>query len=136
MAKAKTRTAEPVTIDIVDLITAKLDELEGISVTRDAWENEAPEQYGVIEMDEEPTQLAADGRVIDEVYRLTLTLYVNGSSDNWAQDVREKLEELESAYDWLTIGCRMIMHQFVFSIGKVRWAFRLTVPGPLVRTVT
>lgn len=135
MARTK-KNAEPVTIDIVDLITAKLDEMEGISVTRDAWENEAPEQYGVIEMDEEPMQISADGHVIDENYRLTLTLYVNGSSDAWADNVREKLDELESAYEWLDIGCRMIMHQFVFSIGKVRWAFRLTVPGPLIRTVT
>jgi len=135
MARTK-KNAEPVTIDIVDLITAKLDEMEGISVTRDAWENEAPEQYGVIEMDEEPMQISADGHVIDENYRLTLTLYVNGSSDAWAGNVREKLDELESAYEWLDIGCRMIMHQFVFSIGKVRWAFRLTVPGPLIRTVT
>jgi len=135
MAKAK-KNAEPVTIDIVDLITAKLDEMEGISITRDAWENEAPEQYGVIEMDEEPMQISADGHVIDENYRLTLTLYVNGSSDAWADNVREKLDELESAYEWMDIGCRMIMHQFVFSIGKVRWAFRLTVPGPLIRTVT
>ena len=135
MARTK-KNAEPVTIDIVDLITAKLDEMEGISVTRDAWENEAPEQYGVIEMDEEPMQISADGHVIDENYRLTLTLYVNGSSDTWADNVREKLDELESAYEWLDIGCRMIMHQFVFSIGKVRWAFRLTVPGPLIRTVT
>ena len=135
MARAK-KNAEPVTIDIVDLITAKLDEMEGISITRDAWENEAPEQYGVIEMDEEPIQQIADGHVIDETYRLTLTLYVNGSSDTWADNVREKLDELESAYEWLDIGCRMIMHQFVFSIGKVRWAFRLTVPGPLIRTVS
>lgn len=135
MARAK-KNAEPVTIDIVDLITAKLDEMEGISITRDAWENEAPEQYGVIEMDEEPIQQIADGHVIDETYRLTLTLYVNGSSDAWADNVREKLDELESAYEWLDIGCRMIMHQFVFSIGKVRWAFRLTVPGPLIRTVS
>lgn len=133
MARAKKNA---VTIDIVDLITAKLDEMEGISITRDAWENEAPEQYGVIEMDEEPMQISADGHVIDENYRLTLTLYVNGSSDAWADNVREKLDELESAYEWLDIGCRMIMHQFVFSIGKVRWAFRLTVPGPLIRTVT
>ena len=135
MARTK-KNAEPVTIDIVDLSTAKLDEMEGISVTRDAWENEAPEQYGVIEMDEEPMQISADGHVIDENYRLTLTLYVNGSSDAWADNVREKLDGLESAYEWLDIGCRMIMHQFVFSIGKVRWAFRLTVPGPLIRTVT
>lgn len=135
MARTK-KNAEPVTIDIVDLITAKLDEMEGISITRDAWENEAPEQYGVIEMDEEPMQISADGHVIDENYRLTLTLYVNGSSDAWADNVREKLDELESAYEWLDIGCRMIMHQFVFSIGKVRWAFRLTIPGPLIRTVT
>jgi hypothetical protein len=135
MARTK-KNAEPVTIDIVDLITAKLDEMEGISVTQDAWKNKAPEEYGVIEMDEEPMQISADGHVIDENYRLTLTLYVNGSSDAWADNVREKLDELESAYEWLDIGCRMIMHQFVFSIGKVRWAFRLTVPGPLIRTVT
>lgn len=135
MARPKKTAPTTITVDVVDLITSALDQLDGISFARDAWENKAPDQYGVVEMTEEPTQMTADGKVVDEIYRLNVTLYVNGADDTWADKVRQKMELLEATYEWLDIGCRMVMHQYEFSIGKVRWAFRLSVPGPLVRTI-
>lgn len=139
MAKRKvalTATQTVTTIDVIDLITTTLDSIEGISFARDAWENKAPDQYGVVEMAEEPRVMIADGKVIDETYLLNVTLYVNGAGDSWPETIRAKLENLEATYEWLDIGCRLVLHQYDYTIGKVRWTFRLTVPGPLVRTVT
>ena len=134
MARTK-KSAETVTVDVADLITEKLNELNGIEFARDAWQNEAPAQYGVTELAQEPNLIMADGKVIDEIYQMNVTLYVNGADDNWADAVREKTEELEAAYEWMDISFRMMQRIYLHDIGKVQWTFRLNFSGPLVRTL-
>lgn len=121
------------TIDVLDLITAKLNELEGIEFARDAWENEAPDQYGVVEMSGVPTVYYADGHPTDCIYQVLVTLYVTGANDEWAGKVTEKLMALESANPWLDLSCRLTEHTYLFDINKVRWAFSVRVWAPLVR---
>jgi len=144
MARRKTLATAPaaeptvvtVTVDIADLITEKLNELSGIEIARDAWDQKAPEQYGVTTLSLEPTVQYADGHLIDEIYTTTLDLYVNNSADDWPALVREKLDELEAANGWMDLICRMTLREYVFDIDKVHWQFQIQTTGPLIRTVT
>lgn len=102
---------------------------------RDAWENKAPDQYGVVELNEEPQREFADGKAIDEAFRLTVTLYVNGGGNTWWKDVTDKMQALEDANSsWMGIVCRLTDHEYLYDIHKVRWVFTLEVAAPLVHT--
>jgi len=141
MAKRKTALAATpavttVTVDVADLITEKLNTLAGIEFARDAWENKAPEQYGVVTLGMEPVAMYADGHLIDEAYQCTVDMYTNGSSDEWPALVREKLDELDDAYDWLDLNCRLTARAYLFDIDKVQWTFRVFFAGPITRTLT
>ena len=64
MARTRNRAAaEPqtVTVNAMDKIVTKLNTLEGIEFAKDAWVNEAPANYGVVELSGEARQLWADG---------------------------------------------------------------------------
>lgn len=130
MAKRKT-ALRSAPVDIVDLITAKLSET-GIPFVRDAWENEAPEEYGVVELKNSPRYAVGDGEVLDEVYTLTVTMYVNGPADTWPVTVREALESLETA-NGLDIVCHLSDRRYLYDMNRVQWVFALQVLGPLVR---
>lgn len=121
------------TIDVLDLITAKLNELEGIVFARDAWENKAPDQYGVVEMSGAPLVYYADGHPTDCIYQVQVTLYVTGANDEWAGKVTGKLMELEAANPWLDLSCRLTGHQYLFDINRVQWVFSVRAGAPLVR---
>ncbi len=129
-------TVTTVTMDIADMITAKLNELTGIEFARDAWDQKAPDQYGVVTLSLEPTVQYADGHLIDEIYTTKLDLYVDGSGDNWPALVRGKLDELETTNGWMDLICRMTLREYVFDIDKVHWQFQIQTAGPLIRTVT
>lgn len=138
MAKRKTGALQApavVTLDIVDLITGKLNELEGIEFARDAWENKAPDQYGVVTLGMEPIVQHADGHLIDEINQVTVDMYTEGSSDEWPAMAREKLGELENGYDWLDLSCRLTGREYLFDINKVRWTLQIRFAGPVIRAV-
>lgn len=136
MARTKSRTiqtqeTQTVTIDAVDQLTAKLSEI-GVDFVRDAWLNKAPDNYGVVELQGEARQLWADGKLIDSIYRVIVSLYVKGDDDSYASQVQSKLEELESAgkVDLThTIG-----RDFDYQTGKVRWVWTVSLYGPLTWT--
>ena len=141
MARRKTTLAAApvittVTVDVADLITGKLNELTGIEFARDAWENKAPDQYGVVTLGMEPIAQYADGHLVDETYQCTVDMYTIGSSDEWPALVREKLDELDELYDWLDLSCRMTARAYLFDIDKVQWTFAVRFHGPLTRTLT
>lgn len=127
MARTRNRTAT-VTVDAVDLLTAKLSEI-GVDFVRDAWLNKAPDNYGVVELQGEARQLWADGKLLDSIYRVRVTLYVQGDDDTYASQVQRKLEELESTGKAdLT---HTISREFAYDIGKVRWQWTINLYGPL-----
>jgi len=139
MAKRKTGALQApavVMLDVVDLITGKLNELEGIEFARDAWENKAPDQYGVVTLALEPIVQYADGHLIDEINRCTVDMYTEGSSDTWPALVREKLAELEDVNDWLDLSCRLTAREYLFDINKVHWTMQINFAGPVIRTVS
>lgn len=120
-------------IDVLDLLTEKLNELNGIEFARDAWEDKAPDQYGVVEMTQSPLIIYADGKPLDAVYTARVTLYIIGDDDTWAAKVTEKVLSMENDHEWLDVSCRLTLHQFLFDIGKVQWEFTVQISAPLVR---
>jgi hypothetical protein len=123
-------TPATVKVDAVDELTAKLSEI-GVEFVRDAWVNKAPDNYGVTELQGEPRQLWADGHLIDSLWTVIVTMFVNDGDDSWAGLVNEKLAELEEAGKVdLTHTCT---RAFDYEVGKVRWTWAVTICGDLVR---
>ncbi len=135
MARTRTtRAAEPVTVNVIDEIVAKLNELSGIEFAKDAWVNKAPENYGVVELSGESTQLWADGNLTDSAWRAVVHAYVGDGDDSWPDRIQGKLNELEAAGKVdLTHTCN---REFDFATGKVRWQWIIILYGPLTRTET
>ncbi len=131
MARTRTtRSQTTVTVDAVDELTQKLSEI-GVEFVRDAWLNKAPDNYGVVELQGEARQLWADGKLLDSIWRVLVTLYVKGDDDSYAYQVQSKLEELESAGKVdLT---HTISRSFDYETGKVQWVWTVNMYGPLIR---
>lgn len=116
--------------NIVDYLTEKLTESTGIEFARDAWENEAPENYGVVELGDMLEAQWADGKLIDAIYAVRVTLYVGGCEDDWIDRVNALLESLEEQ-DILTADYTTA-REFLMDIEKVCWTWNLRVYGPII----
>lgn len=118
--------------DAVDELIEKLNEIEGIEFARDAWENKAPECYGVAELGGEARQLWGDGHLLDSIWTVIVTIYVTGDADTWPKIVQEKLEELESA--GMLDLTHTISREYDYQTNKVRWRWTVMMAGDLTRT--
>lgn len=127
------RTAT-VEVDAIDRLVAELNTLDGIEFARDAWVNEAPDVYGVVELSGTARQLWADGHLLDTAWNVIVTAYVNGADDTWPARLQHKLEELEDQgwFDTTHTNTRT----FEYETGKVRWQWILMMYGPLTWTET
>ena len=135
MAKRSSPKAAPapvtVTVDAVDELVAKLNTIDGLAFVRDAWVNKAPDNYGVVETQGEVSQLWADGKLIDSIWRVIIHAYIAGADDSIAYTVQAKLEDLESAGKVdLT---HTISRDFDANVGKVHWQWIVNLYGSLVR---
>lgn len=132
MARTRSAQTQTVTIDAIDQLVTQLNEISGIEFVRDAWLNKAPENYGVVELSGEASQLWADGHLLDSVYRVLVHLYVKGDDDSWPAQVQEKLEALESTgkVDLTHTNTR----DFDYQTGKVHWMWSVSLYGPLTWT--
>lgn len=120
-----------VTVDAVDELVAKLNTIDGLAFVRDAWVNKAPDNYGVVETQGETSQLWADGKLIDSIWRVIIHAYIAGADDSIAYTVQAKLEDLESAGKVdLT---HTISRDFDYNVGKVHWQWIVNLYGSLVR---
>lgn len=120
-----------VTVDAVDELVAKLNTIDGLAFVRDAWVNKAPDNYGVVETQGEVSQLWADGKLIDSIWRVIIHAYIAGADDSIAYTVQAKLEDLESAGKVdLT---HTISRDFDYNVGKVHWQWIVNLYGSLVR---
>ena len=120
------------THDAVDELVAKLNEINGIEFTRDAWENKAPENYGVVELSGEAKQLWADGHLLDSLWTVIVTVYVTGDADTWPKTVQEKLEELED--EGMLDLTHAVSREYDYQINKVRWRWSVLMAGLLTWT--
>ena len=132
--QTRTATTTTVTIDAVDELVNKLNEISGLSFVRDAWQDKAPDNYGVVELQGEANQLWADGHLIDSIWRVLITAYIKGDDDTLPYTVQAKLEALEAAGKVdLT---HTISRDFDYQVGKVRWVWQVNLYGSLTRTET
>lgn len=127
MARTRTRRT-----DVVDELVTQLNTIEGIEFVRDAWQNKAPDDYGVVELSGEASQLWADGKLIDSIWRVIITAYVTGDDDTIAYTVQEKLEELEEA--GAVDLTHTISRSFDYTVGKVVWVWQVNLYGSLLRS--
>ena len=127
MARTKaTANAAPasVTRDAADMLVDALNAIEGITFVRDAWENKAPEDYGVVELTGQSDALWADNRMVEQTFRLTVHLYAKDGSNAWIRKIQEKLAEATDGYS-------LPAHEFLFDIGKNHWSWNASIIGPL-----
>lgn len=120
----QTVTTTTVTMDAADILVAKLNEIEGITFVRDAWENKAPDDYGVVEMTEQSNALYADNHMVAQEFRMTVHLYAKDGSNAWIGKIQEKLNEATDGYS-------MGVHEYAWDIGKNHWQWNAYIVAPL-----
>ena len=120
----QTVTTTTVTMDAADLLVSKLNEIEGITFVRDAWENKAPDDYGVVVLTGQSNALWADNKMVAQTFSLEVHLYANDGGNQWISKIQEKLAE---ACDWYN----MPTHEFAYEIGKNHWTWNAFIIGPL-----
>ena len=123
MADTQT-TPQTVTRDAADLLVAKLNEINGIPFVRDAWENKAPDNYGVVELDGQALSLWADNRMLEQVFQLKVHLYITGTGDDQVATVQQKLAEACDGYS-------LPAHEYAWDINKNHWQWSVQIIGPL-----
>lgn len=135
MARKTTRTtATTVTVDAIDQLITELNKLDGIEFAKDAWVNEAPDVYGVVELSNSARQLWADGHLLDTIWSVIVTAYVADDDNSWPDKIQQKLEALEADGRFDLTGTNT--RSFDYETGKVRWQWILMMYGPLTWTET
>lgn len=124
MARSRTAAVTTVVRDAADILTAKLNEIEGLAFVRDAWENKAPDNYGVVELEGEPEALWADDRQVDCIYQMSVHIYVSGGGDEYVALIESKLAEVCDGYS-------MPLHEYAYDINRNHWQWRCRMFGPL-----
>lgn len=117
------------TINAIDKIVEKLNEISGIEFAKDAWVNEAPENYGVVELSGEAGQLWGDGHLTDSAWTVVVTVYVKEDNDDWPSIVRDKLRDLED--EGKVEFTHIVSRDFDYETGKVRWQWTVRMYGEL-----
>ena len=110
------------TTTLSDKLAEELSKI-GVQFRVDSWKNEAPNNYGVVEMVGQDKGEWADGHMIDQTFTVEITLYVGGGSVKWVQAVQEKLEAMDAGY---TLPER----RWLPDIKKTMWFWKATFYGP------
>lgn len=97
----------------------------GIQFAVDAWENKAPEDYGVVELTGEHQGEWADGEMIDQSFVIQITVYVSGNSQAVKDLIQQKLKAMGASWWSLTD------HRYLQDIKKNMWQWRANVYDPL-----
>lgn len=126
MSRRTTQTTQ--TVDKIQQMIDALNTISGIEFTEDAWNEKAPNNYGVVELTGETANDYADGRKIGQAFNVTITIYVSGNSHEWIMKVQEKLEGLKIPYSMPT-------REYLHDINKVRWIWNVKIKQPVVKEV-
>ena len=116
-------------MDKIQQMIDALNTISGIEFTEDAWNEKAPNNYGVVELTGETANDYADGIKIAQAYSVTITMYVSGNSHQWITAVQDVLDSLKVRYTMPT-------REYLQDINKVRWIWTARVRRPIVREVT
>lgn len=112
----------------LDDLLAALNAISGVEFVRDAWINDAPDNYGVLELTGQNNAQWADGHLVDQSFGLQITIYVKDGSDIWADSVQGVLEDQELAYG-------MPRREYDYGGDSVMWQWTATYYGPLTEIV-
>lgn len=110
-----------------DLLDA-LNTISGIEFVRDAWINDAPDNYGVLELTGQNNSQWADGHLVDQSFGLQITIYVKDGSDIWVDSVQGVLDAQDLAYG-------MPRREYDYGGDAVMWQWTATFYGPLTEIV-
>ena len=112
--------------DRIQQIIDALNEIPGIEFTEDAWEEKAPNNYGVVELMGEAGNDYADGKRIAKGYLVEITIYVTGGSHGW-------IEKVEAVLDGLQLPHTLPQREFLFDIKKVSWRWQTRIRKSILR---
>ena len=126
MSRRTTQTTQ--TVDKIQQMIDALNTINGIEFQEDAWDDKAPNNYGVVELTGETANDYADGVKIAQAYSVTITMYVSGNSHQWITRVQDVLDQLKVRYTMPT-------REYLQDINKVRWIWTARVRRPIVREV-
>jgi hypothetical protein len=110
--------------NMIDRLIDRLNEIEGIEFVRDAWINDESVTHGVVAMTGEASGCWADGRMVDQAFRLRLAIYVKDGEDGWLDAVQAVLDDEDIAY---TLPNR----SYLYDADTVEWEWTCTLYGPL-----
>lgn len=116
--------------DVVDTLVQRLNTISGLTFVRDAWENKAPENYGVVEMTGQIGGLWADGHLTDQSFGVQVSVYVKDGSDTWVDIVQDVLSVCSDELDFVYAAPH---REFLQDVSYVRWVWNLQLFGPLIR---
>lgn len=113
-------------VDIIDYLIRKLTEGTGVEFAADAWENAAPNNYGVVELMGEAGNDYADGKRIAKGYMVEITIYVTGGSHGW-------IEQVENVLDALQLPHTLPQREYAHDIDKVCWRWQTRIRKSILR---
>lgn len=111
-------------VNMIDRLIDSLNAIENIEFVRDAWINDAPENYGVVELTGESESQYADGVMIEQAFRLRITIYVKDDEDAWLDAVQAVLAAEDLCYSLPNRG-------YDYAVDAVMWQWQAVYFGPL-----
>ena len=110
--------------DLLDALNA----ISGIEFARDAWINDAPENYGVLELTRQNGGQWADDKLQEQSFEVSIVIYVKDDSDIWVDSVQGVLEAQDMAFGMPRRG-------YDYGSNAVMWQWTATYYGPLTEIV-
>lgn len=125
MARTRTTATTPTTITVnaVNQFKAILEQT-GLPFAVDSWVNKAPAEYGVLNYEGQEAADWADGRMIDQAFRVRVRIFVNGQGDEWVETIQTKLDAAD-------VGYNAPAHEYLEDIKKTCWTWNTNFFGPL-----
>ena len=119
---------EVIGYNLVDDLAERLSEQTGVPFRVDAWKNQAPSNYGVVELTGQNAAEWADGHMIDQAFTVEITLYVSGKRANWIHEVQKVLEIMDAGYS-------LPERKWLPDIEKTAWTWRAVFFSPIEERV-
>ena len=107
----------------IDTLLDALNGISGIEFVLDAWLDKAPADYGVIEIPGEQAALWADDKMVEQMFRCVVHIYVHGGEFAWIQAVQNVLQEQDVFY-------QMPVREYLDDIHMVHWSWNCQIYGP------
>lgn len=111
-------------INRIDQLTTALTAGTGIQFARDAWEDKAPDEYGVVLFNGQNKAVWADDVMVDQAHQIVIVAYKTGASDAIQTAVQDVLEAQDLSY-------RLEGREYFWDIDRVEWRWTAWLYGPV-----